>query len=102
MSSLHSLIVGTAFLAAATAEYASVETPKTSDAKSPDRGRYLVKIADCNDCHTPGHVPTAGKVPEYQWLTVDRPDWRVPWATTYPPSRLLKLSPALPIAGRSG
>jgi mono/diheme cytochrome c family protein len=96
------LIVGTAFLAAATAEYASVQTPKTSDAKSLDRGRYLVKIADCNDCHTPGYMQAANKVPEYQWLTDDRPDWRAPCATTYPASRFLKLSPALPMAGRSG
>src|SRR5262249_30539456 len=27
-------------------------------------GRYLVQIAACNDCHTPGYMQTAGKVDE--------------------------------------
>jgi hypothetical protein len=83
MSALHSLIVGAAFLAAATAQYASAQTPKPPDSKSLDRGRYLVKIAGCNDCHTPGYMQTAGKVPEKQWLTGDQLGWRGPWGTTY-------------------
>jgi mono/diheme cytochrome c family protein len=84
LSALKSLIVGTAFLAAATAQYASAETPKKVDSKSLDRGRYLVKIAGCNDCHTPGYAQTGGKVPEEQWLTGDQVGWRGPWGTTYP------------------
>lgn len=32
-------------------------------------GRYLVKTTGCNDCHTPGYAPSAGAVPEAQWLT---------------------------------
>jgi mono/diheme cytochrome c family protein len=35
------------------------------------RGRYLVEIAGCNDCHTPGYAMSGGKVPESQWLTGD-------------------------------
>ena len=27
------------------------------------------KIAGCNDCHTPGYLLSAGKIPEAQWLT---------------------------------
>ena len=49
-----------------------------------DRGRYLVKIAGCNDCHTPGYLPSAGKVPEDRWLTGSAFGWRGPWGTTYP------------------
>ena len=49
-----------------------------------DRGRYVVKIGGCNDCHTAGYAPTGGKVPEKEWLTGDLLGWRGPWGTTYP------------------
>lgn len=49
-----------------------------------NRGRYLVKIGGCNDCHTPGYGPTGGKVPEAQWLTGDILGFQGPWGTTYP------------------
>lgn len=49
-----------------------------------DRGRYLVRIAGCNDCHTAGYAPSGGKVPESQWLLGDSLGWRGPWGTTYP------------------
>ena len=57
---------------------------KSPDTRQIDRGRYLVKIAGCNDCHTPGYLQNAGKVPEKEWLTGDRLGWRGPWGTTYP------------------
>ena len=47
------------------------------------RGRYLVQIAGCNDCHTPGYMQAAGKVDEKLWLTGDVLGWRGPWGTTY-------------------
>ena len=47
------------------------------------RGKYLVVIGGCNDCHTPGYAPTNGKVPEKDWLIGDRLGWRGPWGTTY-------------------
>jgi mono/diheme cytochrome c family protein len=49
-----------------------------------ERGRYLVKITGCNDCHTAGYAPTGGKIPESEWLTGDALGWRGPWGTTYP------------------
>jgi mono/diheme cytochrome c family protein len=57
-------------------------------AQKPDdaqikRGRYLVEIAGCNDCHTPGYAPSGGKVPEAQWLLGDALGWNGPWGTTY-------------------
>lgn len=55
-----------------------------NQATAINRGRYLVKIAGCNDCHTPGYIQTAGQVPESTWLTGDRLGWRGPWGTTYP------------------
>lgn len=48
-----------------------------------ERGRYLVKLGGCNDCHTPDYTMSAGKTPEAQWLTGDKLGWRGPWGTTY-------------------
>lgn len=48
-----------------------------------ERGRYLSRIAGCNDCHTPGYLLAEGKVPEKVWLTGDTLGWRGPWGTTY-------------------
>ncbi len=35
-----------------------VSVPATSNAANPqvDRGKYLVAVAGCTDCHTPGHL----------------------------------------------
>jgi mono/diheme cytochrome c family protein len=48
-----------------------------------DRGRYLVRIGGCNDCHTPGYPQKGGQVPEAEWLTGDALGWHGPWGTTY-------------------
>jgi mono/diheme cytochrome c family protein len=48
-----------------------------------ERGRYLVRVSGCNDCHTPGYIMNDGNVPEAQWLTGDNFGWRGPWGTTY-------------------
>ncbi len=47
------------------------------------RGKYLVQIAGCNDCHTAGYAQSGGKVEESQWLLGDSLGWRGPWGTTY-------------------
>jgi len=57
------------------------QAPKLSTEAS--RGKYLVQIAGCNDCHTPGYTAAAGKVDEKLWLTGDQLGWRGPWGTTY-------------------
>jgi mono/diheme cytochrome c family protein len=56
---------------------------KTKGDPQVERGRYLIKIGGCNDCHTAGYAPAGGKVPESQWLTGDALGWRGPWGTTY-------------------
>jgi mono/diheme cytochrome c family protein len=48
------------------------------------KGRYLVEISGCNDCHTSGYAPSGGKVPEAQWLLGDQLGYNGPWGTTYP------------------
>jgi mono/diheme cytochrome c family protein len=56
----------------------------TPPASTPvERGRYLVQIAGCNDCHTAGYVQAGGTIPEPHWLTGDTLGFRGPWGTTY-------------------
>ncbi len=62
---------------------------KKADAKKAsdplrDRGRYVVTIGGCNDCHTPGYAMSGGKTPEKDWLVGDSLGWRGGWGTTYP------------------
>lgn len=57
-----------------------------------ERGRYLVRVAGCNDCHTPGYAQTAGKVPEREWLVGDQLGWHGPWGTTYATNLRIALS----------
>jgi mono/diheme cytochrome c family protein len=47
------------------------------------RGRYLAKTSGCNDCHTAGYMPQAGRIPESEWLKGDSLGWSGPWGTTY-------------------
>lgn len=58
--------------------------PLAADSDLVERGRYLVTISGCNDCHTPGYAPSEGQVDEALWLTGDSFGWRGPWGTTYP------------------
>ena len=69
-------------LAALLALPALAQEKKKSDPQV-DRGRYLVRIGGCNDCHTPDYPMQGGKVPEAQWLTGDALGWQGPWGTTY-------------------
>ena len=64
---------------AATAEAPTPAYPKADI----QRGRYLVRISGCNDCHTPGYPESGGKTPEKLWLTGSPLGWRGPWGTTY-------------------
>jgi mono/diheme cytochrome c family protein len=56
----------------------------TPESQQITRGRYVVRIAGCNDCHTPGYVQSAGMIPESKWLIGDSLGWQGPWGTTYP------------------
>ncbi len=62
------------------------------DEPSVERGRYVVVIGGCNDCHTAGYAEAGGNVPEEEWLKGDILGWRGPWGTTYPPNLRLSLS----------
>jgi mono/diheme cytochrome c family protein len=51
---------------------------------SVERGRYVVRVMGCNDCHTKGYAEKGGGVPEQQWLGGDTLGYNGPWGTTYP------------------
>ena len=48
------------------------------------RGKYLVQIGACNDCHTPGWRSSDGNVPVASWMTGSQVGLREHWGTDYP------------------
>ncbi len=67
----------------------SMLVPPASAGDSPDqdkidRGRYVVTVGACNDCHTPGFPESAGTTPVGDWLTGNPVGFQGPWGTTYP------------------
>ena len=79
-------------LAAAALVSAPPAVAADSAAASVERGRYLVKIAGCNDCHTRDYAIKGGQVPEAAWLMGDELGWRGAWGTTYPTNLRLYFS----------
>jgi len=57
--------------------------PPVDEATIIERGRYLVKISGCNDCHTEGFMESGGKIPEQEWLKGSRRGWYNESGTTY-------------------
>jgi mono/diheme cytochrome c family protein len=88
-----SMILGIVFFQSGHAEVVPVgDRAGNIDMKQVERGRYLSKIAGCNDCHTSGYMLSEGNVPEQLWLTGDNFGWRGPWGTTYAPNLRLLVS----------
>jgi len=57
-----------------------------ADQEIINRGRYLIKVGDCNGCHTPGYMQSPKSIPESDWLVGDSIGWRGAWGTTYAPN----------------
>jgi mono/diheme cytochrome c family protein len=74
-------IIGTALFFGLVGQASAGDASKLS--ASIERGRYLVTIGGCNDCHTPGYPQQGGKTPESQWLTGVPVGFQGPWGTTY-------------------
>ena len=53
------------------------------DAAAVARGKYIVTVSGCNDCHTPGGMEKGPAVPEHDWLTGLPVGFQGPWGTTY-------------------
>jgi mono/diheme cytochrome c family protein len=49
-----------------------------------ERGRYLVQIGGCNDCHTAGYPQSGGRIPVGEWLTGSPVGFQGAWGTSYP------------------
>ena len=69
---------------------ASAPAP-SSDASLMARGEYLVRIAGCNDCHTPGYAESGGTVAKDTWLIGSPMGFHGPWGTTYPSNLRLRM-----------
>lgn len=74
-------------IAAVTASIAGPAGPVGSQAPqdgSISHGRYLVSIAGCHDCHTPGYAQNGGHAPPATWLTGSAVGFQGPWGVSYP------------------
>lgn len=58
--------------------------PAAGNAQQVERGKYMVMIGGCNDCHTAGYGEADAKTPETDRLKGDVLGFRGPWGTTYP------------------
>ena len=84
------IVGGTALLSMVTGLGFSVASDV--DKKLIERGRYLIVISGCNDCHTPGYAESGGKTPEAEWLTGNAVGFQGPWGTTYPANLRITLN----------
>ena len=71
---------------------AAVGAAQPDQSASIERGRYLVHIGGCNDCHTPGYPESGGKLPESEWLVGSPVGFQGPWGTTYPANLRLAIA----------
>lgn len=83
-SRISTIFVAASWLVLATSQSALAQDSKVKNNKAIERGRYLVKIGGCNDCHTAGYAASEGRVPEKEWLMGDQLGWQGQWGTTYP------------------
>jgi mono/diheme cytochrome c family protein len=63
----------------------------TPNAQQVERGRYIVEVGGCNDCHTKGYADAGGKAAEADRLKGDTLGYRGPWGTTYPTNLRLSI-----------
>jgi len=54
-----------------------------ADSPAVERGRYLVTVGGCNDCHTAGFMEQGLRIPEADRLTGMAVGFQGPWGTTY-------------------
>lgn len=76
------------------AETAPAKKPAASTSLNAiDRGKYMLIVGGCNDCHTADFTARAGDVPEREWLKGSgKLGFSGPWGTTYGSNLRLVLS----------
>lgn len=57
-----------------------------------ERGRYVIEIMGCNDCHTPDYMGSSVHIPEEDWLVGGTLGFHGPWGTAYPANLRLMLN----------
>jgi mono/diheme cytochrome c family protein len=62
-----------------------------ASAATIERGKYIVDIGGCNDCHTKGFAEAGGKAAAADLLKGDTLGYRGPWGTTYPTNLRLSI-----------
>ena len=77
---------------AATETTAAKPAGLSSEAELLARGEYLVRIAGCNDCHTPAYAERGGEVPKQEWLVGSPLGFNGPWGTTYASNLRMKVA----------
>jgi mono/diheme cytochrome c family protein len=83
---------GTAAIAADPA-LAKKEPRASASLNAQDRGKYMLIVGGCNDCHTAEFAARGGDVPEREWLKGSSSlGFSGPWGTTYATNLRLSLS----------
>jgi len=62
------------------------------NAQQIERGRYMIEIGGCNDCHTAGYANAGGQAAEADRLKGDVLGFSGAWGTTYPTNLRLTFS----------
>lgn len=57
-----------------------------------ERGRYVIVIMGCNDCHTPDYLVRRSNIPEEDWLVGSSLGFRSALGTSYPTNLRLLLN----------
>jgi cytochrome c553 len=63
------VLASLAVCAAASAADVPAKSSSKTATNDIQRGRYVVTIAGCHDCHTPGFLVSGNRIPEKDWLT---------------------------------
>ena len=93
MKTYQRTLLGAGLLIALVYQTGNGKAPKQSASSTQqlERGRYVVEIGGCNDCHTAGYAEAGGKAAEADRLKGDALGYRGPWGTTYPTNLRLSL-----------
>jgi len=94
VKSYKAVVLGTALVIALGYPMLKGQAPKPAAAApnaTIERGRYIVEIGGCNDCHTAGYAEAGGKAAEADRLKGDTLGYRGPWGTTYPTNLRLSI-----------